>query len=98
MGVQPQENVAQVIAGRRESTVEMDIEPREHVIDITQAFTIVQPDHTMDGTREEVDNHTEHGDDCQHLNRREAHLALAADVVADEVAGTQEQLSQRVKQ
>lgn len=98
VSVQPQEHVTQVIAGRRESAIEMDIEPREHVIDITQAFTIVQPDHAMDGTREEVDNHTEHGNNGQHLNGRETHLPLAANVVANEVAGTQKQLSQRIKQ
>lgn len=58
----------------------------------------MQPDHAVDGTREKIDNHTEHGDDGQHLDRWETHLSLAADVVADEVTRTQEELHHRVEQ
>ena len=38
-----------------------------------------------------------HRENEQHLHRRKAHLALAADVVADEVAGAKQQLPHAVQ-
>ena len=96
VGIEPLQHSAQVVAGRREHAVDMDVEPVEHGVDIGHLLSMTI-DHAVDSTREKIDDHTQHTDEHQHLDRRETHLPLAADVVADEIARPQEKLHNRVE-
>ena len=82
--------------------VRVQIHPLKGVVDeqhlVTGKIKVVIEHALVGDACQIIDNHTQHGDDGQHLDGRETHLLLAADVVADEVAGTQKELHQRVQQ
>ena len=58
-------------------------------IEINTQYIILQMEHRLE-------NHYEETDDDQHFDRRERHLAMAADVVAHQIARTSQQLDESI--
>ena len=96
--IEPIEKSAQKIARRRECAIEMDVQPGKHISDVSHLFTRIGLKHAVDGTCQQIDHNTQHGNNRQHLDRRETHLPLTVDIVTDEISWTQEELQQCVRQ
>ena len=76
----------------------MEIHPLEGVVDIQHLVSSkieVVIENALDvGTCNVIDKESKQCHEGQHLDRRETHLLLATDVVADEVARAQKKLQQ----